>query len=185
MTREHERLFRNIENEIDQIAEKGLSTANLETAQKLVCMYKDILNTEYWEKKKEYYDEVIDQMRDGGEASYTEDGGYSSRRRRDSMGRYSRESRGNSYNSYNDRSTRRGYSGADDRVRDYDRYIDEKHSYRSGEKSGDCKQRMLEALESHLEGIMEDVNEIGRDADCAEEKDLLRRYISKMKSAIS
>ena len=40
-----------IEDEIGKIAEKGLNTGNLETAYKLIDMYKDIKNTDYWDKK--------------------------------------------------------------------------------------------------------------------------------------
>ena len=48
-----------IEDEIGKIAEKGLSVSNLDTAFKLIDMYKDIKNTEYWDKKSEYYMELL------------------------------------------------------------------------------------------------------------------------------
>lgn len=69
-----------IEDEISNIAEKGLTSGNLDTAFKLIDMYKDIKNTEYWDKKGEYYMTVLEQMRVGD---------YSERRGRDNMGRYS------------------------------------------------------------------------------------------------
>ena len=51
-----EKLCKVVEQELEKIAEKGLTTANLETAYKLVDIYKDLKNTEYWETKGEYYD---------------------------------------------------------------------------------------------------------------------------------
>ena len=45
-----------IEQELHKIAEKGLTTSNLETAYKLVDMYKDLINTEFRENKSEYYE---------------------------------------------------------------------------------------------------------------------------------
>ena len=62
-----------IESELSKIAEKGLTTSNLETAYKLVDMYKDLKNTEYWETKGEYYDYVLMEMQGG----YSQNDGYS------------------------------------------------------------------------------------------------------------
>lgn len=53
--RDMERLLEKICEELDKIAEKGLNTGNLETAYKLIDMYKDLKNTEYWEVKEAYY----------------------------------------------------------------------------------------------------------------------------------
>ena len=79
-----------VEDEIGKIAEKGLNTANLETAYKLIDMYKDIKNTEYWDKKAEYYMSVLSEMDSGySENAYSRDEGYSRRRGRNSDGRYS------------------------------------------------------------------------------------------------
>ena len=83
-----------IETELGKIAEKGLTTSNLDAAYKLVDMYKDLKNTDYWETKGEYYDTVLIEMQ-GGYSHNDErmmDDGYSMRgRKRDSMGRYSRD----------------------------------------------------------------------------------------------
>ena len=43
-----------VEEELGKIAEKGLNTGNLETAYKLIDMYKDLKNTEYWDIKSDY-----------------------------------------------------------------------------------------------------------------------------------
>ncbi len=185
--RDMERLCEIIEEELGKIADKGLNTGNLETAYKLIDMYKDMKNTKYWEKKGEYYMTVLDEMRGGNSYSMAMDeDGHSMRRHRDSMGRYAREDgydRGNSYggNSYGyDRNSReRGYSmtGGDD----YDRYMENKRSYRSGDKSSDCKQRMIDALERHLDKLTAEVGEISRDSDCMEEREQVTRFIDKLK----
>ena len=188
--RDMERLCEIIEEELGKIADKGLNTGNLDTAYKLIDMYKDMKNTKYWEKKGEYYMTVLDEMRGGNSYSMAMDeDGHSMRRHRDSMGRYAREDGydlGNSYggNSYNyDRNNSmrgRGYSmsGGDE---DYQRYMETKQSYRSGNKSSDCKQRMLDALERHLEKLTAEVGEISRDSDCMEEREQVTRFIDKLK----
>lgn len=89
-----------IEDELSKIADSGLTTGNLEMTYKLIDMYKDIKNTYYWDKKVEYYNTVLDEMRSGYNDDYSERG-----RKRDSMGRYSANDgrmmpdydRGNSY----------------------------------------------------------------------------------------
>ena len=69
------RMGERIKEELDKIAEKGLNIGNLDHAYKLIDMYKDLKNVDYWEAKKDYY----------------ETDGYSERnRKRDSHGRYSR-----------------------------------------------------------------------------------------------
>ena len=40
-----------IEDELSKIADNGLNTGNLEMTYKLIDMYKDIKNTQYWDKK--------------------------------------------------------------------------------------------------------------------------------------
>ena len=80
------KLMQNIREELDKIAEKGLNTGNLETAYKLIDMLKDMENVEYWKCKEGYYNAVLDEMEGSrGQSDYSE------RRKRDSMGRYSRE----------------------------------------------------------------------------------------------
>ena len=48
-----------IEDELSKIADSGLTTGNLEMTYKLIDMYKDIKNTQYWDKKVEYYNTVL------------------------------------------------------------------------------------------------------------------------------
>lgn len=186
------RLIDRICDELDKIAEKGLNTSNLETAYKLVDMYKDLRNTEYWDQKAEYYAAVLAEMQGG----YSQDGGYSmndgfsERRKRDDRGRFSRDD-GRMDSSYNQgNSYRRGYFGnrggysrndggyVDDT---YDHYMDQKQSYRST-KSPECKQRLIAALDEHMDKFTKQVEEALRDSDCAEERAAIRHYLDKLKN---
>ena len=193
--RDMERLCEIIEEELGKIADKGLNTGNLETAYKLIDMYKDMKNTKYWDTKAEYYMAVLSEMQSGNSYNYSmamDEDGHSMRRHRDSMGRYAREDgydRGNSYggNSYNyDRensmNARSGNYWHDPNDRNYEKYMDYKKSYRSGEKSADCKQRMIDALERHMDNLTEEIGELSRDADCGEERQVLQKYISKLRN---
>lgn len=181
--REMEKMCRIIEEELGKIAEKGLNTSNLETAYKLIDMYKDIKNTEYWDTKCEYYMSVLDEMQEGGNSyAMGPDDGYS-RRNRDRRGRYARNDgydRGHSYANRGEHYVRGHYSRSNGED-DYGRYMEHKHSYRSGDKSSDCKQRMLDALERHMDSLTEEIADMSRDADCGEERQVLQKYIDKLK----
>lgn len=177
--RDMKELFRIIEEELGKIAEKGLNTSNLETAYKLIDMYKDIKNTEYWDTKCEYYLAVLREMRGGDDylQRYSQAGHYDDRR-------YSHNDKydhGNSYARRGEHYVRGHYSRADGVEDDYDRYMEHKHSYRSGDKSADCKQRMVDALERHMDALTDEIAEMGRDADCTEEKRVIEKYIDKLK----
>ena len=180
-----------IESELSKIAEKGLTTSNLETAYKLVDMYKDIKNTEYWETKGEYYDTVLMEMQGGyseGNYSMMEDD-YSMRgRKRDRMGRYSREdgmggqsmARGGRRDNRGRYSREGGYS-MDGGYSMYDRYMDAKQSYRSNQ-SMDGKQKLMESLEDYMDDFTEKIKEMARDADSQDERDLINKFLSKMQT---
>ena len=167
--RDMDRLINNICDELDKIAEKGLNTANLETAYKLVDMYKDLKDAEYRCVKQEYYER---EMGDG----------YSGRRSRDSRGRYTKANGYDDGESYAGSPKRYGRNyGRDGET--YDRYMDSKQSYRAN-KSSDCKQRLMDCLEDYMEDFSRDMEEMLRDSDCAEERSTIKRYIEKIKNVI-
>ena len=181
-----------IEQELGKIAEKGLTTSNLETAYKLVDMYKDIKNTEYWETKGEYYDTVLMEMQGG----YSQNDGYSMMeddysmrgRKRDRMGRYSREDGMGSQSYARGRGGRGrgysrdgGYSQNDGGYSMYDRYMDAKQSYRSNQ-SMDGKQKLMESLEDYMDDFTEKIKEMSRDADSAEERELINKFMTKLQN---
>lgn len=176
------KLMQNIHEELDKIAEKGLNTNNLETAYKLIDMWKDMENVEYWKCKEGYYDLVMEEMEGGGE--YSE-----ARRKRDSMGRYSRTD-GRMNSEYDNDSSYRGtrgkhyvrghYSRANGPA--YDDYMNQKQSYRTGGKDEDCKRRMLAALEEHMDALANEIGEMSADAECREEREVMKRYIDKLRN---
>lgn len=163
-----------VEQELHKIAEKGLNTGNIDTAYKLIDMYKDLKNTEYWDGKLEYYmSEMGGYSQAGRGRDY--DNGHSERRKRDRMGRYSRD---DGYD--HDDSLRRGYS-RNSYGDGYDRYMDSKQSYRSS-KSPECKQRLMDTLEDYMDDFTKQMEEMLRDSDCVEERATIKRYIDKIKS---
>lgn len=177
-----------IEDELSKIADNGLTTGNLDMAYKLIDMYKDIKNTQYWDKKVEYYNTVLDEMKNGYGDQYSERG-----HKHDSMGRYSRSDgrmmypdydRGSSYGDESrDYGTGRGnYSRSDGRDT-YSDYMTQKQNYRSG-KSEDCKRKMLAALEEHLDELTTEMSDMSKDAECREERDLVKRYVEKLRSML-
>lgn len=177
-----------IEDELAKIADSGLTTGNLEMTYKLIDMYKDIKNTQYWDKKSEYYNTVLDEMKSGYGDQYSERG-----RKRGGMGRYSRSDgrmmypdydRGTSYGDESrDYGTGRGnYSRSDGRDT-YSDYMTQKQNYRSG-KSEDCKRKMLAALEEHLDELTTEMSDMSKDAECREERDLVKRYVEKLRSML-
>ena len=171
-----------IENELHKIAEKGLTTSNVDTAYKLVDMYKDLKNTDYWETKGEYYMAVLDEMQGGyAEGNYsTMEEDYAMRgRKRDRMGRYSRDD-GMMHEDYNRmRRGSRGYSNNDGMM--HDRYMDAKQSYRAN-KSTDGKQRLMDSLEEYMDDFTEKIKEMHRDADTPEEREMISKFMNKLQN---
>lgn len=152
--------------EIDKIAEKGLTTSNLETAYKLIDMYKDLKTVE-------------------GMEDYAEEEGYSQARgrgryaKRDSMGRYARE--GGMNNSYNRDNSYRGNSYNDGMDGNYSerRYMDSKMAYRN-DHSMASKQSMLADLDEFMAGMHDKLKELKRDADTPEERETIERYMKML-----
>ena len=176
-----ERFCKVVEEEIGKIADKGLTTANLDTAYKLIDIYKDMKQADSYTAKKEYYEMETDM------------GGYSERRKRDRMGRYSRDDgimmedyeHGVSYDrmgrmpKHYDRDG--GYSLASGHDEHYDKYMDSKHMYRSN-KTPECKQRLMNTLEDYMDNFSKQMEEMLRDSDCTEERNTIKRYLDKIKN---
>ena len=128
---------------------------------------------------------VLDEMRGGYNDDYSERG-----RKRDSMGRYSSNDgrmmpdydRGSSYARRGEHYVRGHYSRSDGRDA-YDDYMTQKQSYRSG-KSEDCKRKMLAALEEHLDELTTEMSDMSKDAECREERDLVKRYVEKLRDML-
>ncbi len=191
---EKERICEKVKEALPEVLDKkGIGPNGLETLHKVVTILESLKNMDYMDLKWEYYERVLDEMRGGeySERGYSRDGGmeggdYSNRR--DSRGRYSRADgrmpeydRGSSYANRGKHYVRGHYSRADGRD-PYDDYMMDKQSYRSGGKSEDCKKRMLEALEEHMEMLTQELGDMSKDADCREEREMISRYIDKLRN---
>lgn len=151
--------------ELEKKAEVGLkSTADLDTVWKLIDAYKNLLK--------------IDMLQEAGE--YSHDGGYDDghserRRKRDSMGRYSRTDGG--HHGYEGGSSYRGgYSAAKGD------YMDAKQSYRYS-RSPESKREMNVSLQECMSNLKEELDEMEANADTREEREKIRemrREIGKL-----
>ena len=173
-----DKLRENAERELKIIEDNGLEKGNIELAGKLTEMIKGL--------------DKIEMMQDGG--SYSRDGysrdmeDYSRERGGYSRnGDYSRE--GNYSNDYdNGNSYRRGRSATTGRYvhrpnysrlsgddTDMDEYRNRKREYSNSRDEG-SKGRMLDALEDFMCGVSSMVKQICRDADCREERGIVKKY---------
>lgn len=148
--------------ELEKKAQNGLkNTSDLDTVWKLIDAYKNLLK--------------IDMLQEAGE--YSHDDGYSERRRRDSRGRYSRESGGTSYDDGS--SYRRGYSRDGGYSEARERYMEDKHSYRST-RSPDSKRDMNVSLHDCMEKLRNELQEMMSNADTREERDKIKEMIQEI-----
>lgn len=147
--------------ELEKKAQSGLkSTQDLDTVWKLIDAYKNLLK--------------IDMLQEAEEYSY--DDGYSERRKRDSMGRYSRNDGmmhdgGSSY--------RRGYSRDGGYSEARDRYMDDKHSYRAT-RSPDSKRDMNVSLHDCMTKLKDELQEMVSSADTREEREKIKEMIQEI-----
>lgn len=125
--------------ELEKKSESGIkSTQDLDTVWKLTGTLKDLMKIDMLEEAEEYTD------------------GHSERRKRDRLGRYSRDyDRGSSY------------------AEAKDGYMDAKHSYRST-RSTDSKRDMNKRLDECMDSLMDEIKELIANADTREEREKLQ-----------
>ena len=158
--------------ELERKAEAGIkSTTDLDTVWKLVSIYKNLLK--------------IDMLEEDGGHSYRDEEGYSERgRKRDSMGRYSRAD-GETATVKHERDgynySERGYSRAGEDP--HDRYMEAKHSYAST-KAPEHKREMLDALKEDMAEMQEKMQEMMRNSNCREERDIIKAYMDGLAKII-
>ena len=144
-------------DEIDKIADKGLSTSNIEIAYKLIDMYKDMKTVEAME---DYDGDSYNSYA----MKYDNDSMARGRMRakRDSMGRYSRE--GATYE-------QGGRSYADSM------YSQAKRDYRES-RAG--KNDVMESLEMKMRELRDELKEMSRDSDFPEERQKIDKYVKML-----
>lgn len=161
-----EKLMKRVKTELDNIAEKGLTSSNLETTNKLVDIYKDL--TEICKKEIE-----------GGENDM-----YNARNR-DRDGRY--RDRDWDWDRYDNRGRGNyGHYPLDDRTERYfDRMRDGMETYDAGRsryRDGGSNERMVEGIEMTMAAIIKFVEYLVDNAETSQEKELVRKYVDKLKN---
>lgn len=148
--------------ELEKKTQSGIkSTSELDTVWKLIDAYKNLLK--------------IDMLQEASE--YSENDGYSERRRRDSRGRYSRESGGTSYDDGS--SYRRGYSRDGGYSEAKGDYMEAKHSYRTT-RSPESKRDMNVSLHDCMTKLKEELQDMMSSADTREERDKIKEMIQEI-----
>lgn len=170
------KLRENAEKELKAIEEKGLTSSNLDNAYKLVEIMKGVDKINMMEEGGGY-------SRDGYSRDmedYSRDGGYGGGNSRDRG--YSRDNydNGNSYRRGRNQRTgeyihRPNYSRLSGDDTDMDEYRNRKREYSNSRDEG-SKGRMLDALEDFMCGVSSMVKQICRDADCREEREIVKKY---------
>ena len=170
-----DKLRENAEKELKILEDNGLEKGNVELTGKLVEMVKGLYK--------------IEMMQDGGYSQegysrdmedYSRDGGYGGGNSRDRG--YSRDNydNGNSYRRGRNQRTgqymhRPNYSRLSGDDTDMDEYRNRKREYSNSRDEG-SKGRMLDALEDFMCGVSSMVKQICRDADCREEREIVKKY---------
>lgn len=158
------KLLDRVEKELENIADKGLSSSNLDTTYKLIDIYKDI-------KESEYYD--------------CETGHYSGDRMRDSRGRYMND---RNYHDYDDKWSSDRYETYPMNIRInryFDRIKDGMDSYdydHERYRKGDSPDRLVDGMEMIMSAICGFVEELSDYAETSQEKEIIRKHLNKMKN---
>lgn len=144
------KIMEHLEKEVDKKAESGIrNITDLDTVVKLSEAMKNFAKTEY-------YCTVTEAMQEDG---HSYDSGYSERRKRDGMGRYSRHDG--------------GYTEAKER------YMEDKHSYRSS-RSPESKRDMNVSLHDCMTKLKSELQDMMASADTREERDKIKEMIQEI-----
>lgn len=171
------KLRENAEKELKAIEEKGLTSSNLDNAYKLVEIMKGVDKIEIMEQggysQEGYSRDMEDYSREGGNSrergGYSREGGYSNDY---DNGNSYRRGRSATTGRYVHRPNYSRLSGDEDSM---DRYREMKRQYSSA-RDGESKGKMLDALEDFMCGVSSMVKQICRDADCREEREIVKKY---------
>lgn len=62
-------------------------------------------------------------------------------------------------------------------------YLEYKKNYRDSKDAAE-KQKMLSSLEKHMDSLAAEISDMSRDADCREEREMVRKYINKIQGMV-
>lgn len=163
------KLRENAEKELKAIEEKGLTSSNLDNAYKLVEIMKGVDKIEMMQEgdgysRDRYSRDSEDYSRDGGYSNDYDNGNSYRRGRSERTGRYVH---------------RPNYSRLSGDDEDMDRYRQSKREYSNSRDEG-SKNKMLDALEDFMSGVCGMMKQLTRDADCAEERQIIQSWCRKI-----
>lgn len=148
-------LLDKVKRELDKIGDKGLTSSNLETTYKLIDIYKDI-------KEAEYYEDMCKESSYGAQ-------------RRDSRGRYMGDSTKLHYYPWDD-SVERYFEKMRDSV---DNYSEGKDRYKHGDEKE--REQMIEGIDMAMSALVSFVESLYDHTETQKEKDVIREHIDKLK----
>lgn len=166
-----EELARKVKKELTNIADKGLSSSNLDTTYKLIDIYKDI-------KEACYYEEQLNCDSDFGA------------RGRSGRGRYRGDDedydRGSRYNrsGYNENNYDRYYPLDERDERYFTRMREGMYNYRDGRsryRDGDSKDKMIDGVDMAMGALVNFVEYMLDNVETSHEKEVIRKHIEKLK----
>lgn len=150
-------LLKRVKKELDTIADKGITSSNLETTNKLVDIYKDIK-------------EICSMEEDTYDARGNRSGGSRS------SGRYNDNDYNARYNHYPlDERTERYFTRIREGMEDYN---EGKNRYRDGGSDA----RMIDGIEMTMGAIVNFIESLMDIAESSQEKEVVRRYINKIRN---
>lgn len=165
------KLRENAEKELKAIEEKGLTSSNLDNAYKLVEIMKGVDKIEMMQdggySQEGYSRDMKDYSRERG--GYSRDGGYSNDYDNGNSYRRGRNQRNGQY------MHRPNYSRLSGDDTEMDEYRNLKREY-SNNRDEESKERMLNVLEGIMCGVKVMAKQICRDADCREEREIVKKY---------
>lgn len=162
------RLLEKVEKELDNIGDKGLTSSNLDTTFKLIDIYKDIKESEYYDCKTREGDSY-DARRRGSDGRYMSGRDYWDERYHDgdweARGRYNIDDK---YNRYMTR-MKEGM----------EKYTEGRDRYRN---NGDSSDRMVDGIDMTMDAICMFVESLADFAETSKEKEIIRKHLNKMKN---
>lgn len=155
---------------VDGFYQNNLATTNLGTAYKLIDIYKDIKEADYYKKMSE--------------ESETYDA-----RRRDSRGRYMGDDRDDNYDARGGRDSSGGryshyYPWGDREERYFDRMREGMDNYSEGRgryRDGSSQEKMIDGIELAMTALVSFVETLYDHAETTKEKDVIKEHIEKLK----
>lgn len=164
-----EDLMRKVKKELTTIADKGLTSSNLDTAYKLIDIYKDIKEAEYYDKCNE--EETYGARGRNGRYRGEDDEDYD-------RGNYNRG--GQNYNeNYN-----RLYPLSERDERYLTRMREGLYNYNEGKsryRDGGSKERMIDGVDMAMGALVNFVEFMLDNVETSQEKEVIHKHIEKLK----